>query len=661
MDKGGTSARGHSGDEPLWRPRPEDVGGALVTRFREGVERDHGVALDDHAALWRWSVEHPGPFWRSVWDFCGVVGEPGQRLLEDGERMPGARFFPDARLNFAENLLRRRDGSEALVAWDEHGLRRRLTWSGLYTEVARLAGAFRAAGLRPGDRVAAYLPNVPEAIVAMLAAASLGAVWCSCSPDFGVDGVLERFGQIEPKLLLAADGYRYGGKRFDVLDKVRAVSARLPTVERVVLVPVLEADPDLSRIPGAVTLSGFVADSSAGEIAFARLPFGHPLYVLFSSGTTGAPKCIVHGAGGTLLKHLTEHRHHAEVRPGDRLFYYTTLNWMMWNWLASGLASEATLVLYDGSPLARDGGVLFDLAETERLTHMGVSARFLHECRRKALRPRETHRLDALRVVLSTGSTLLPEGFDWVYESLKEDVCLSSISGGTDIVGGFVVGSPVLPVWRGEIQCRALGMAVESFDEQGRPVRGRSGELVCTKPFPSMPLGFWNDPDGSRYRAAYFERFPGVWTHGDWVEITEHDGVIIHGRSDAVLNPGGVRIGTAEIYRQVEQVEGVAEAVAIGQAWEGDTRIVLFVTLEDGAPLDEALRARIRERLRTHASPHHVPAKILQVSDIPRTRSGKVVELAVREVVEGRPVKNLEALANPEALEEFRGRAELAG
>jgi acetoacetyl-CoA synthetase len=446
-----------------------------------------------------------------------------------------------------------------------------------------------------------------------------------------------------------------------VLDKVRAVSGRLPTVERVVLVGVLEEDPDVSGIPGAVTLAGFVAGSAAGEIAFARLPFGHPLYILFSSGTTGAPKCIVHGAGGTLLKHLTEHRHHSEVRPGDRLFYYSTLNWMMWNWLASGLASDATLVLYDGSPLARDGGVLFDLAEAERLTHMGVSARFLHECRRKALRPRETHRLDALRVVLSTGSPLLPEGFDWVYESLKEDVCLSSISGGTDIVGGFVVGSPVLPVWRGEIQCRALGMAVESFDEQGRPVRGRSGELVCTRPFPSMPLGFWNDPDGSRYRAAYFERFPGVWTHGDWVEITEHDGVIIHGRSDAVLNPGGVRIGTAEIYRQVEQVEGVAESVAIGQAWQGDTRIVLFVTLEDGALLDEELRARIRERLRTHASPHHVPAKILQVSDIPRTRSGKVVELAVRDIVEGRPVKSLEALANPEALEEFRGRAELAG
>ena len=646
---------------PLWEPTSAEVSSALVTRFRSEVERVWDVPLSDHDALYEWSVEHPERFWRSVWDSCDVRGERGDRVLVDEDRMPGARFFPDATLNFAENLLRRRGEGEALVSWSENGPRRRLSHDQLYDEVSLLTQALRRAGVGVGDRVAAYLPNVPEAVTGMLACASLGAVWSSCSPDFGVDGLLDRFGQIKPKVLLATDGYRYDGKSFPVLERVARAAARMPSLERVVVAPNLDEEPDVGGIALGESLTSFVRDFTPGEVAFPPLPFDHPLYILFSSGTTGPPKCIVHGAGGTLLKHLMEHRLHTDIRPGDRIFYFTTLGWMMWNWLASGLASGATLLLYDGSPVARRGTVLFDLAESERMTHLGTSARFLHECRKRELAPKDTHDLGRLRVLLSTGSTLLPEGFDYVYQSVKERVCLSSISGGTDIVSGFVVGSPVLPVWRGEIQCRALGHAVQVFDEEGHPLRGRPGELVCTNPFPSMPLRFWNDPDGHKYRAAYFETFPGVWCHGDWVEITVHDGVVIHGRSDAVLNPGGVRIGTSEIYRQVEQIEEVLESLAIGQSWEGTERVVLFVRLRPGLDLDPALMGWIRERIRDNASPRHVPARIVQVGDVPRTRSGKIVEIAVREIVHGRPVRNLDALANPEALAEFRDRPELRG
>jgi len=622
------------------------------------MEGAHGP-LPDYAALWRWSVAEPEAFWCAVWDEAGVVGDRGAATVLDRERMPGARWFPEARLNFAENLLRRRDESPAMIFRGEDGVRREVSWRELWRDVSRLRRAFEAHGLRPGERVAAWLPNVPEAVAAMLAATSLGATFTSCSPDFGARGVLDRFGQVEPRLLLAVDGYVYAGKRHDVRAKLAEVVAALPSVERTVVVPYAGGEGSLAGVRDAVWLDDFLAGHEAGEIEFVRLPFDHPLYVLYSSGTTGPPKCIVHGAGGTLLQHLKEHRLHTDVRPGDGLFYFTTLGWMMWNWLVSGLASEATLHLYDGSPFHAEPTVLFDYAEQERTAIFGTSAKFLDAARKAGLDPARSHDLSNLRSILSTGSPLAPESFDWVYEHVKADVQLASISGGTDIVSCFVAGDPTAPVHRGEIQARALGMAVDVFDDAGQPLVGRTGELVCTESFPSMPLGFWDDPGDARYRAAYFERFPGVWHHGDFVELTERGSLVIQGRSDAVLNPGGVRIGTAEIYRQVEGLDFVEEALVVGQDWDGDVRVVLFVKLASGVRLDDARVAEIRQRIRTHATPRHVPARVLAVPDIPRTRSGKIVELAVREVLHGRPVKNLEALANPEALDHFRDRPEL--
>jgi acetoacetyl-CoA synthetase len=645
---------------PLWQPSAERIARAQVTAFARRVADEHGVPLPDQAALHRWSIERPEEFWRALFRDCGVLAtRQGPEVLADPDRMPGARWFPGTRLNFAENLLRRRDAGPALVFRSESGQRRELSHGELHRSVARLAAALRAWGIRPGDRVAGTLPNLPEAIVAMLAATSVGAVWSSCSPDFGVPGVLERFGQIEPRVLFCADGYVYAGKRLRSLERVAELRASLPSVERVVVVPYLDAEPDLEPVAGALSWGDALARHAAGEIPFERLPFDHPLVILYSSGTTGPPKCIVHGAGGTLLQHLKEHRLHVDLGPEDRLFYFTTCGWMMWNWLASGLASGATLVLYDGSPFHPEPGALFDLAERERVTVFGTSAKFLDAAAKAGVEPIRTHELAALRTILSTGSPLVPESFDWVYSHVKRDVALASISGGTDIVSCFVLGSPTLPVWRGEIQCAGLGMRVEVFDESGRPLRGAKGELVCTAPFPSLPLGFWNDPGGRRFHAAYFERFPGAWAHGDFAETTEHGGFVIHGRSDAVLNPGGVRIGTAEIYRPVERMPEILESLAIGQEWQGDTRVVLFVRLRDGVPLDAALVERIRGRIRREASPRHVPACIVQVADIPRTRSGKIVEIAVRDVVHGRPVRNRESLANPEALELFRDLPEL--
>ena len=634
-------------EQPLWTPSPEAAARTGMARFMRLAGKK------DYAELHRWSVERSEDFWALLWKFCEVRGDPGARRLVDGERMPGAIWFPEARLNFAENLLRERDDAPALVFWGEDQVKRRVSRRELRELVSRLQQALRAAGVGKGDRVAGYLPNLPESVAAMLATTSLGAVWSSCSPDFGVQGVLDRFGQIEPKALFCADYYLYGGKKYELGEKNAQVRAGLPSVRTAVTV----------RYDGG--FGEFTAPFAPRDIDFERVAFNHPLYILYSSGTTGVPKCIVHGTGGTLLQHLKEHRLHSDVQPGDRLFYFTTLGWMMWNWLASGLASGAALLLYDGSPFVQRGRILFDMADAEGMTHFGTSAKFIDAIAKINLKPKATHKLAPLRAVLSTGSPLVAEGFDYVYRNIKDDVCLSSISGGTDIVSCFVLGNPMLPVWRGEIQCKGLGLAIEVFDEEGRPLaRGQKGELVCTRPFPAMPIGFWNDPDGSKYRAAYFEKYPNVWRHGDWCEVTQHGGIVIYGRSDAVLNPGGVRIGTAEIYRQVERLDEVVESLVIGQDWPphkpDDVRVVLFVKLQEGLALDDALVARIKKQIRDNTTPRHVPDKVLQVGDIPRTKSGKIVELAVRNVVHGRPVKNVEALANPEALEHFRGRRELA-
>ena len=646
---------------PLWTPSAERVAASNMSAFMRAAGTQWGRTFSDYAALHRWSVDEREQFWLSMWDFGKVIASSrGERVLVDGDKMPGAQWFPDARLNFAENLLRTRNDTDALVFWGEDKVKRRMSHRELYRQVAQLAAALRSDGVVAGDRVAAYMPNMPETMVAMLATASIGAIFSSASPDFGVQGVLDRFGQIMPKALIAADGYHYSGKTIDSVARITEIAQAMPSVERVVLVPYVHTKHNLSGIRGAKTLSEFVAPfAHEREIRFEQLPFSHPLYIMYSSGTTGVPKCIVHCAGGVLLQHLKEHMLHGDIKPGDRLFYFTTCGWMMWNWLASGLAAGATLLLYDGSPLLGHGTILFDLADAEGMTHFGTSAKFIDAISKISLDPAKTHALRDLRAIFSTGSPLAPEGFDYVYEKIKHDVCLSSISGGTDLISCFVLGNPILPVWRGEIQCRGLGMAIEVYDEEGRPAHGEKGELVCTRPFPVMPIGFWNDTDRKKYRAAYFERFPNVWCHGDYCEITEHDGLIIYGRSDATLNPGGVRIGTAEIYREVEKLAEVVESLVIGQNWENDVRVVLFVKLREGLTLDEALAETIREVIRNNTTPRHVPAKILQVGDIPRTKSGKIVELAVRNVVHGEPVRNVEALANPEALEYFRKRAEL--
>lgn len=645
---------------PLWTPSPERVAGTTLRRFMDFLGERAGRRFADYADIHAFSIAEREAFWSALWDFCGVIGEKGERILVD-DRMPGAKFFPDARLNFAENLLRRNDGSEAMVFAGEDGSSLRLTWAELNALVSRLQQWLAAQGVGVGDRVAAMMPNRPETIAAMLATASLGATWSSCSPDFGVQGVIDRFGQIEPKVFIAIDGYFYAGKRLDLTDKVRDVVARLPSLAAVLVVPYVGIADEVAASVGdkATALPALTAEYAAKPVTYERLPFNHPLCILFSSGTTGVPKCIVHGAGGTLLQHLKEHRLQCDVRAGDRFFYFTTCGWMMWNWLASGLASDATLILFDGSPFHPEPSVLFDLAERERITLFGTSAKYIDACKKAGLAPARTHDLSSVRLITSTGSPLAPESFDYVYEAIKQDVHLASISGGTDIVSCFVGGSPISPVYKGEIQAAGLGMAVEVWDEAGRPISSGKGELVCTRAFPCMPVMFWNDPGGKKYHAAYFERFDGIWCHGDFAEWTEHGGIIIHGRSDATLNPGGVRIGTAEIYAQVERIPEVVEALAIGQDWDNDVRVILFVRLREGAVLDEALQDRIRREVRSGASPRHVPARIVQVADIPRTKSGKITELAVRDVVHGREVKNKEALANPEALDLYRDLPEL--
>ena len=650
-------------ESPLWTPQPQRIAASNIAAFMRHIATTGGPACSDYPALYRWSIEHPAEFWRAVWDFCDVIGKPGAAVLANAKRMPGATWFPEARLNYAENLLRRDDHEDALVFRGENKVASRISFGELRHEVSRLAQALRAAGIRPGDRVAGYMPNLPGTVIAMLAAASLGAVWSSCSPDFGVQGVVDRFGQIAPRILFAADGYFYNGKVVDNLPRLREIMTQLPSVEKLVVVPYTSGDLRIAGLPRAISIHDFMAPFEAGPIEFARLPFDHPLFILYSSGTTGVPKCIVHGAGGTLLQHLKEQVLHTDIRPGDRLFYFTTCGWMMWNWLVSGLAAGATLMLYDGSPFIARGAVLWNYAAEEKIRVFGTSAKYIDALAKLGLEPGKTHDLSALRTLLSTGSPLAPESFDYVYRCIKADLQLASISGGTDIISCFALGCPILPVWRGELQCLGLGMKVEVWNDVGKPVRGEKGELVCTAPFPSMPVGFWNDPESAKYRAAYFERYPGVWHHGDYVELTAHDGLMIFGRSDAVLNPGGVRIGTAEIYRQVEQLEEVVESLAIGQDWPpsqpADVRVVLFVRLREGLTLDAALIDRIKQQIRANTTPRHVPSVVVQVADIPRTKSGKIVELAVRNVVHGLQVKNIEALANPEALAQFRDREEL--
>ena len=654
----------------LWNPTAERIAEANLTAFAAKVAVRHGIDITTYDALWRWSIDHKQDFWREIWDDAGVIGTRGDTVLAGADRMPGAAWFPDARLNFAQNLLERKrpdDTSEALVFWGEDKIKRRISHLELHALASRAAKAFEAQGIEAGDRIAAYVPNLPEAVIAMLGAVARGAIWSSCSPEFGVQGVLDRFGQIEPRVLVTVDGYFYNGKVIPILDKVAAIVARLPSVEKVIVIPYLQPAPgasdDLSTVRNGVAWDVWLAPFLPGPIDYVALPFAHPLYILYSSGTTGVPKCIVHTAGGVLLQHLKEHRLHGDVKRGDRLFFFTTCGWVMWNWLVSGLASGATLLLYDGSPFVQQGRILWKLAAIERMTHFGTSAKFIDAQKKIAQVPRKDFDLAPLRAMFSTGSPLSPESFDYVYQCVKQDICLSSISGGTDIASCFALGAPTLPVWRGELQCRGLGMDVDIYDDAGQPVTGAKGELVCKSPFPAMPAGFWNDPDGAQYRATYFERYPGVWRQGDWAELTEHGGMVIYGRSDATLNPGGVRMGTAEIYQQVEPVPEIVESLVIGQAWPpgecSDVRVVLFVKLQEGLTLDDALAERIRQTIRTNTTPRHVPAKILQVTDIPRTRSGKIMELAVCDVVHGRDVRNIEALSNPEALAQYRDREEL--
>ena len=639
---------------PLWTPSQASIDAANMTRFIAQVNQRHDLSINDYDALYQWSIDRKETFWSEAWDFCEIIGDKGERILIDGEDIENAQWFPDATLNFAENLLRNKNDEIAIYFRAEDQVDYSLTYRELYDQVASVSDWLKMNGLKPGDRVAAYLPNMPEAVVAMLAATSLGAVWTSTSPDFGEDSVVDRFGQTEPRFLFTVDGYFYNGKRHDINSKVKSICAQLPTLEQVVQINFT----GFGNQHGAVNWSDIIANPVT-VIEFVARNFNDPLYVLYSSGTTGKPKCITHGVGGTLIQHLKEQTLHCDIHPGDRVFYFTTLGWMMWNWLVSALASKAALVLYDGSPFYPDGEVLWRYAEDINLTIFGTSAKYIDAMKNAGLRPVDKFDLSALRTIASTGSVLAPESFDYVYENIKQDVCLASVSGGTDIVSCFVISCPLRPVYRGEVQCRGLGMAVDVFDDNGNPVRMQKGELVCTQTFPCQPVYFWGDDSGEKYHNAYFARFDNVWHHGDYVMLTDHDGIIIFGRSDATLNPGGVRIGTAEIYRHVEQLDEIVESIVIGQQWEDDVRVVLFVVLQPGIDLDDALQDRIRRTVREKCTPRHVPARIVQVSEIPRTKSGKIVELAVREVVHDRAVKNVHSLANPEALELYRNLPQL--
>ncbi len=646
--------------EKLWEPSEERKSEANITRFISMVNQKYGQALGSYADLYDWSIKEASAFWAAMWEFGGIKASRAyDQVVEDFDQMLAARWFSGAELNFAENLLRYRDNRTALVFKGETLEPVRLTYAELYDRVARLAKSLRGIGVVKGDRVAGFMPNMAETVIAMLAATSIGAIWSSCSPDFGIKGVLDRFGQIQPKVLVAANGYFYNGKAFDCLDRVTGIVYEIPSIEKVVVVPYTQAEPDISSVPKSVLFDYFLAPESGLEIEFEQLPFNHPLYIMYSSGTTGVPKCIVHGAGGTLIQHLKELMLHTDLTREEKIFYFTTCGWMMWNWLVSSLAVGAALVLYDGSPFYPDAGALWQLAQDERITVFGTSAKYLSSVEKEGLKPGAVYDLNSLKAILSTGSPLSEESFRFVYQEIKQDIRLSSISGGTDIISCFALGNPIGAVYTGEMQCRGLGMKVESFDPEGRPLLQQKGELVCTAPFPSMPIYFWNDPDNVKYKKAYFDVYPNVWRHGDYVEITDTGGVIIYGRSDATLNPGGVRIGTAEIYRQVESLPEIRDSLVVGQKWNNDVRVILFVRLFDGVELDQELQQRIKKTIRENATPRHVPAKIIPIKDIPYTLNGKKVEMAVVNIIHNEPVLNQDALANPEALELFKDLAEL--
>lgn len=644
----------------LWHPSTQQIESSNMYRFMQLINERYGTSHGDYDSLYEWSVNHIAEFWGQVWDFCQVrASVPYETIIDDVGKMPGAQWFEGARLNFAENLLRRRDDQCALIFRGEDKIRRALTYRQLYDEVARVAAALKKAGVIVGDRVAGFVPNMPESVIAMLATTSLGAVWSSCSPDFGIRGVLDRFGQIQPKVLFTADGYFFKGREVDSLTRMAEIVTQLPSVEKLVVIPYINEYPELGAIRIAELYADFKDSQNNREVDFAQLPFNHPLYIMYSSGTTGQPKCMVQSAGGVLVHHLKELVLHTNLSADDTIFYFTTCGWMMWNWLVSSLAVGATIVLYDGSPFHPQAASLWQMAQDERITIFGTSAGYLSALQNSGARPKDRFDLSSLKAILSTGSPLSAEGFRFVYDAIKSDIQLASIAGGTDLNGCFALGNPMGPVYEGELQCRGLAMKVFAYDDEGVPVVGREGELVCTAPFPSMPIYFWNDPDGAQYHGAYFTMFPGVWRHGDYISLTERNGVVIHGRSDATLNPGGVRIGTAEIYRRVEQLEEIEDSVVIGQQWKNDVRVILFVKMAPAFALTETLKDKIRRTIREHASPRHVPAKIIAVPDIPYTLNMKKVELAVRKTIHGQEVKNKEALRNPESLDFFAGISEL--
>jgi len=646
--------------KPIWIPSAKRVQDANITRFMAFVNKSHGTDFESYEELYNWSIADIPAFWATMWEFCEIItSREYDRVVDDTLKMPGARWFSGARLNFAENLLRFRDERTAIVFKGEARDTVRITYAELYARVAQLAKALRESGVGPDDRIAGFMPNIPETVIAMLATVSLGAVWSSCSPDFGLRGVLDRFCQIQPKIIFTADGYLYGGKHFDSLERVRGVVAEIPGIVRVVVVPYLESKPRLDGISRAMLWEDFISSGKAPPCHFVQLPAGHPLYIMFSSGTTGPPKCMVQGAAGILVNHLKELILHTDLKRDDTILYLTTCGWMMWNWLISSLAVGSTVVLYEGHPFHPAPGALWRLVADEGISVFGTSARYLATLEKLGYRPGRECDLSRLRAILSTGSPLVAESFYYVYQEIKKDVQLASISGGTDLNGCFALGNPIAPVYPGELQCRGLGMKVEVFNAAGQPVVEEPGELVCTAPFPSMPLCFWNDHDGRRYWKAYFEAFPGVWTHGDWCMLTKRGGMVIYGRSDATLNPSGVRIGTAEIYRQVETFQEIADCLAIGQRWEGDERVVLFVKMTRGVELTDSLKERIRESIRENVSPRHVPARIIAVTAIPYTINMKKVELAVRNVIHGEPVRNREALADPNDLDLYRDLPEL--